>query len=78
MTCEVLSPSNTAGEMNRQWEFFDRYGVEEYYLYDPDLVTLSGWVRTNGRLEKIPKMNGWVSPRLGVRFERGRIAADRF
>ena len=46
------------------------YGVEEYYQYDPDNVRLRGWRRVNGRLEPIPEMHGWVSPRLGVRFVR--------
>src|SRR5947209_9384932 len=31
---EVLSPGNTPAEMARKWEFYDRYGVEEYYQYD--------------------------------------------
>jgi Uncharacterized protein conserved in cyanobacteria len=42
---EVLSPSNTRAEMNRKLLFYDRYGVEEYYLYDPDTNALSGWLR---------------------------------
>ena len=33
---EILSPGNTLGEMDRKKAFYDRYGVEEYYLYDPD------------------------------------------
>jgi hypothetical protein len=30
---------------------------------------LSGWQRIEGLLEVIEPMSGWVSPRLGVRFE---------
>jgi Uma2 family endonuclease len=65
---EVLSPGNTAAEMTRKFRFYEQYGVEEYYLYDPDRGTLDGWIRRNGRLEDIPEMQGWVSPRLGIRF----------
>lgn len=43
--------------------------VEEYYLYDPDKGDLSGWLRTGNRLDVIEQISGWVSPRLGVRFE---------
>jgi hypothetical protein len=43
--------------------------VEEYYIYDPDEFTLQGWRRQGQSLVAIPQMNGWVSPRLGVRFE---------
>lgn len=65
---EVLSPGNTAAEMTRKFRFYERYGVEEYYVYDPDRGTLNGWLRREGRLEKAPDMEGWTSPRLGVRF----------
>lgn len=68
---EVLSPGNTLTEMAKKLAFYDRYGVEEYYLYDPDKVDLSGWLRssTSGILEVIDPINNWVSPRLGIRFE---------
>ncbi len=42
---EVLSPGNTLAEMALKWQFYDRYGVEEYYLYDPDKNDLTGWQR---------------------------------
>ena len=44
---EVLSPGNTLTEMNKKQVFYDRYGVEEYYLYDPDKNDLSGWLRSS-------------------------------
>ena len=67
---EVLSPGNRTGEMKRKYGFYDIFGVEEYYLYDPDRVTLVGHVRDNaGALAEVPVMDGHVSPRLGVRFE---------
>jgi len=66
---EVLSPGNRRGELARKLAFYDRHGVEEYYQYDPDRVRLKGWLRTGGRLEPIAATDGWVSPRLGVRFD---------
>lgn len=68
---EVLSPGNRFGEMHTKFHFYETFGVEEYYIYDPDRVTLEGWRRSGERLEEIPEMNGWISPRLGVRFELG-------
>ncbi len=65
---EVLSPGNTGSEMSRKFGFYQQYGVEEYYIYDPDRGTLNGWLRQSDRLEQIPKMEGWISPRLGIRF----------
>jgi Uma2 family endonuclease len=66
---EVLSPGNRPEEMDRKLAFYDRYGVEEYYLYDPDTKDLAAWVRVEGRLQHTPRLHGWVSPRLGIRFD---------
>jgi Uma2 family endonuclease len=71
---EVLSPGNRVGEMTRKFRFYDRYGVEEYYLYDPGSGDLDGWLRQDGALTEIATMRGWVSPRLGVRFELDALA----
>jgi Uma2 family endonuclease len=68
---EVLSPGNRLAEMTAKFEFYDRYGVEEYYIYDPDRVDFTGWIRVAGRLQGISEIAGWVSPRLGIRFELG-------
>jgi Uma2 family endonuclease len=66
---EVLSPGNRLGEMLKKLKFYEHYGVEEYYMYDPDDEDLSGWLRSGDELQEIEQINGWVSPRLGVRFE---------
>jgi hypothetical protein len=66
---EILSPGNTIAIMTRKFRFYERYGVAEYYLYDPDTGELSGWQRQGESLEEIGRMEGWVSPRLGIRFE---------
>ncbi len=66
---EVLSPGNRVNEMLRKFQFYERYGVEEYYIYGPDKLELFGWLRRGEVLEEIPQMNGWTSPLLGVRFD---------
>jgi Uma2 family endonuclease len=68
---EVLSPGNRLAEMTAKFEFYNRHGVEEYYIYDPDKVDFTGWLRQDGVLQGIVDIAGWVSPRLGVRFELG-------
>ena len=65
---EIISPGNTIPEMTRKFQFYERYGVEEYYIYDPDRLSLGGFLRQNDRLEAIEVIEGWVSPRLNVRF----------
>lgn len=65
---EILSPGNTLKEMGKKFKFYEHYGVEEYYIYDPDRIDLNGWLRQGDELDVIDEMNGWVSPRLGIRF----------
>ncbi|MDY6941227.1 MAG: Uma2 family endonuclease [Cyanobacteriota bacterium] len=82
---EIASLSNTLKELeDKKFEFYREHGVEEYYLFDPDRQTLKGWLRDTDSLDEgssdegssdrerfqpIAEMNGWVSPRLKVRFE---------
>ena len=68
---EILSPGNRPGEMDRKFQFYQRYGVEEYYIYDPDDGSLQGWRRVGDHLEEVPQMAGFVSPRLGIHFDPG-------
>ena len=70
---EILSPGNRRAEMNRKLLFYDRFGVEEYYLYDPDKNELSGWLRREGFLDVIETMADWVSPQLQIKFD---LSAD--
>lgn len=65
---EVLSPGNRLAEMTRKFKFYESYGVEEYYIIDPDRNEMDGWIRRADELTPIDEMNGWVSPRLGIRF----------
>ena len=69
---EVLSPGNRPKEMTEKFQFYQKYEVEEYYIYDPDRIKLTGYLRKGGKLTAILKMDGWVSPRLGVRFRHVR------
>jgi Uma2 family endonuclease len=68
---EVLSPGNRPIDLERKFEFYERFGVEEYYQYDPDHNIFRGWTRRNQSLEPIVPGRSWSSPRLGVRFELG-------
>ena len=66
---EILSKSNTKAEMDSKFNFYKRYGVEEYYLYDPATNVLKGWLQQNKQLIAIGNIEGWISPRLGCRLE---------
>jgi Uma2 family endonuclease len=65
---EILSPSNSDSEMDKKRDLYEKHGVEEYYLYDPETNNLQGWSRSKKRFKKITNINGWTSPRLKIRF----------
>ncbi|CDM93905.1 conserved protein of unknown function [Limnospira indica PCC 8005] len=75
---EVLSPGNTLTEMAKKLDFYQRYGVEEYYIYDPDKIDICGWIRTENQLTLIDTIKGWISPRLGVRFEMSESGLELY
>lgn len=66
---EILSPGNTTKEMYSKLLFYQNYGVEEYYIYDPDMNDLTGFQRQDHILTMIEDMDGYSSPRLGIRFQ---------
>jgi Uma2 family endonuclease len=66
---EVLSPKNTVAEMVEKQAFYEEHGVEEYYVYDPDNNLLFVYLRQGELLRRQRQVAGFVSPRLGIRFE---------
>ena len=75
---EIWSRGNRLTPMMQKFQFYERYGVEEYYLYDPEKLELIGWLRAEGKLEQIEQIDGWVSPRLGVRFQLSETGLEMF
>ena len=66
---EIRSPSNGPTELARKLIFYDEYGVEEYYDYDPDENELTVYLRGREALVLQPKATEFVSPRLGIKFD---------
>lgn len=69
---EILSPSNRPLEMSRKLQFYEQYGVLEYYVYDPEHFIFNGCVRkdTEGALLDLSEseLGNWTSPQLGISF----------
>ena len=66
---EILSPRNTRKEMAKKFLFYELYGVEEYYVYDPDGNTLEIYARLETALRRQLDIAKFESLRLGIRFE---------
>lgn len=67
---EVLAPSNTPAEMRAKRQFYFAHGAEEYYEFDPEAGTWTGFVLNSesGLPEPVAEMDDFVSPRLGMKF----------
>jgi Uma2 family endonuclease len=66
---EFLSPSNTVSEMDEKLIFYEKHGVEEYYIFDPDTNRLMVYVRSGDVLRRERQVKTFTSPRLGIRFD---------
>ncbi len=66
---EILSPGNTTTEMDRKLLFYERHGVEEYYIYDPEINELRVWLRGEEGLDFVDFEKEWISPRLKIQFD---------
>ncbi len=66
---EILSESNDAVEIAEKLVFYQQHGVQECYIYNPETYVLFVKIRHQNQLVEIAEVNGWVSPRLGIKFE---------
>lgn len=73
---EVMSPGNRASQMADRIDFFEKHGVEECYIYDPDRKTLRALLRKGDSFISQDVRDSVVSRRLGVRIalENGDLA----
>jgi Uma2 family endonuclease len=63
---KITSPGATVAEMRFKRMFYSRYGVAEYYEYDPEIGTLDVWTRQKGILRNAFFTDEWRSLLLGV------------
>ena len=65
---EIISESNTKSEMLEKTEFYQKYGVREFYLYDYNTGGFEVVLFTDGVTRVVSVKTEWTSPLLGVRF----------
>lgn len=67
---EIVSPGNRLPEMIRKYEFYEQYGVLEYYVYDPHKNTLEAYSRNSPREPWVDIIvhgfTAWESGVLGI------------
>jgi Uma2 family endonuclease len=68
---EVWSPNNRYDEMQVKFAFYEKYGAEEYYILYPEFPMYAEAYRRDGaKFARVAEVNGYVSPRTGLRFVR--------
>jgi|GEM_PF-651010 len=66
---DAFAPGVSAVAVCRKLKFYEKAGVEEYYMYDPETGEMQGWLHNGTEFEEIPSLVGWRSPRLGITFQ---------
>ena len=69
---EIVSESNRRNplEMVRKMSFYDRFSIEEYYIYDPDSAEFEVFMRSNGRFSEVTPLEfPFRSPLLQIAFD---------
>ncbi len=75
---EIISPGNRKKEMENKLTFYQKYGIQEYYTYDPQRNIFQIYVRSGEQLVQYPNLGEWVSPRLKVKFEWNEVTLNIF
>jgi len=73
---EVWSPGNRYADTQTKFTFYEKHAAEEYYILYPEFPAYAeGYRLQEGKFVRVEEMDGYVSPRLGVRFslERGQL-----
>ena len=73
---DVLVPGWRYGEMRDKFAFYEKHGAEEYYILYPEFpVHAEAFRRDDTTLARVADVNGYVSPRTGLRFalETGQL-----
>jgi Uma2 family endonuclease len=67
---EVVHPTLRFCEWRERYLAHSASGVAEYYLIHPGPpLDVEVWCRDGDQLAPVRKKHGWISPRLGLRFE---------
>jgi Uma2 family endonuclease len=67
---EIHSNSNTKKEIAEKRDWYEKYGVQEFYWLFTDPAEVRVFLRENNQLRERPmSVTQWTSPRLGIRLD---------
>jgi Uma2 family endonuclease len=74
---EVYSKSNRRRKNKEDLlDFYEKYGVEEFYSYDPELNKFVVYIRQDNQLVPLEGLQKWVSPLLKIQFNWSGLAFE--
>jgi hypothetical protein len=56
---DAFAPGMSMVTISCRLKFYERAGVEEYYMYDPDAGEAMGWVHNGQQFEEVDTLHGW-------------------
>jgi Uma2 family endonuclease len=63
---EIISPGNSAHDLELKKALYEKFGVKEYWIIDPRSKDVIGYQLVNGKFKTLPTLNGTItSPLLG-------------
>ena len=69
LVIEILSPSNAYNDFTAKFRVYEKYGVKEYFIIDPDTKEVIGYSLTESKLREAYREEGIViSKILGEQF----------
>lgn len=81
LAIEILSAGSKALDLITKLGDYDRFGVSEYWVVEPDAAAVRAWARQGGRLVERSDAGGTVEsaaiPGLRIDFDAVRRRADR-
>ncbi|MEK6781599.1 MAG: Uma2 family endonuclease [Bacteroidota bacterium] len=64
LVLEVLSPSNRNYDMTSKKDVYERSGIKEYWMVDPETRNTIGYTLVNGKFQSIPSVTGLIASGL--------------
>jgi Uma2 family endonuclease len=61
---EILSPGNKDHDQIRKKELYERFGVKEYWMVDPETKTVTGYSLQSGKYAWLSEETGKINSRL--------------
>jgi len=64
LVIELLSPGTARYDLQQKKDVYERSGVQEYFIVDPDTREVEGYFLENGKYGKVSQTKGTISSRL--------------